>query len=624
MLLAPLALLLSILAVPIILMYVLKLRRQEVRVPSTFLWRQVMEDVQANAPWQRLRFNILLLLQLLALAAIILSLARPAYSRSHVIAGDLILIVDQSYGMQAHDVKPSRFAVAQKRARTLASELGGGHVMSVIGMSAQPTLAVADSPDPGVIDSAINKLHVGVAQPNFLEALTLASSLSRSGENTRVVVLTSRDSGISTLPLPVSFPVDIVRVGASLRDLGVTAFSAVQGSSGVRAVARVSNFGDKTAHSDLELFVDGRLDDVRPLTIAAHRQQNLFWNSLPPDAQRLHVEVKKADDMTADKSAWAAVGGLTTRKVLLVSSGDYFLQAALADNPAVNLSVVAPAAYQSGMEAPYDLVVYDGVLPPGYPQTSALLIGPPKGRLGSLGFERTASGGGMTVSQGVSGQASSILQYVDLSDVHVAQSRLVRLPGWMQPLASAGGNTVLAAGERNNIRYALVAFNLQRSDWPLRISFPVVLQNLLPYLSPGITLGQNDLTTGGTVTFFPPPGTREIDVTRPGGTVTSVGPPFLPFTDTTRTGLYSVRAIKTALKGRPTATGGLTTAFAVNFFPTRPAPAAGPATLYLGHARTGTTLTASIPVSVVWLFELLALAILGAEWWMAFRGARLR
>src|SRR5579884_968296 len=115
-------------------MYVLKLRRQEQVVPSTFLWRQVLEDVQANAPWQRLRFNLLLLLQLLALAALIFSLARPAYSRAHVIAGDLVVIVDESYGMQAHDVKPSRFAVAQARARSFASELAGGHVMSVIGM----------------------------------------------------------------------------------------------------------------------------------------------------------------------------------------------------------------------------------------------------------------------------------------------------------------------------------------------------------------------------------------------------------------------------------------------------------------------------------------------------------
>ncbi|HEX8918319.1 MAG TPA: VWA domain-containing protein, partial [Chloroflexota bacterium] len=228
MLLAPLALLLSVLAVPIVLMYVLKLRRQEYRVPSTFLWRQAMEDVQANAPWQRLRFNILLLLQLLALAALILSLARPAYSRSHVIAGDLVLIVDESYGMQAHDAQPSRFAAALARAHTLTSELAGGNVMSVIGMGAQPHLAIAESSDQGAIGSAINRLHVGIDQPNFLEALSLAASLARAGQNTRAVVLTSRDSGIGTLPLRVSFPVDIVRIGGRLRDLGITGFSASQ------------------------------------------------------------------------------------------------------------------------------------------------------------------------------------------------------------------------------------------------------------------------------------------------------------------------------------------------------------------------------------------------------------
>src|SRR5947209_18539866 len=270
MLLAPLALILAILAVPIILMYVLKLRRQEYLVPSTFLWRQALEDVQANAPWQRLRFNLLLVLQLLALTALILALARPAYSRSNVIAGDLVLIVDESYGMQAHDVSPSRFAAALARAHTLASEVGSGNVVSVIGMSAHPHLAIAESADGGAVGRAIDGLHVGVNQPNFGEALSLAASLARSGQDTRVIVLTSRDSGIAGLPINVTFPVDIVRIGSRLHDLGITAFSAAQGSSEVEAVARVGNFGSQPAGSDRGLFVDGGLADVRPLRCRPH------------------------------------------------------------------------------------------------------------------------------------------------------------------------------------------------------------------------------------------------------------------------------------------------------------------------------------------------------------------
>ena len=620
MLLAPLALLLSLLAVPIILMYVLKLRRQEHIVPSTFLWRQALQDVQANAPWQRLRFNLLLLLQLLALAALILALARPAYSRSHVIAGDLVVIVDESYGMQAHDISPSRFGAALAHARTFASELGAGNVMSVIGMGAQPHLAIVTSGDQGAIKQAIGRLHVRVDQPNFLEALSLAASLARAGQSTRALVLTSRDSGIAGLPLRVSFPVDIERIGGRLRDLGVTGFSAAQGASAIQAVARVSNFGSQTARSDLELFVDGHLADVRPLAVAGRREQHLFWTDIPSGSQRLQVRLTSADDVGTDKSAWAAVAAEPPRHLLLVSPGDFFLEAALAGDPSIQLSVVPPAGYRAGMERGYDLAIFDGFLPPALPSSSTLLVAPPTGRSGPLHFAGSLAAGAVDAAS--PGPLAALLQYVNLSDVHVAQVRSVTLPGWMQPLATANGHTVLAAGEHGAARFALVSFDLQHSDWPLRVSFPIMLQNLLQYLAPGLTLGETTITTGQAVTFFPRPGTRLLNLVRPDGGVEQLKPPFPPFTDTSRPGLYAVQEA-----GAPTggaATAGRQAAFAVNFFPARPAPARGPATLHAGHVQPGKTLIASIPVSIIWPFEVAALLLLAVEWWISFRGARLR
>jgi hypothetical protein len=624
-LLTPIALALSALAVPIILMYVLKLRRQEHIVPSTFLWRKTLEDIQANAPWQRLRFNILLLLQLLVLSGLILALAGPAYSRSHVILGDLVLIVDESYGMQPHDVSPSRFAIALQRAHSLASDLGSGNVVSVIGMGPQPHLAIAESSDQGAIGRAIDTLRAGVEQPNFLEALSLAASLARAGQNTRAIVLTSRDSGISTLPLEVSFPVDIERIGGRLHDLGITAFSAslvssasAGGSQVVEAVARVGNFGSQTAVSDLELFADGHLADVRPLAIAPPHQQSLFWTALPVGVRRLQIKLTRSDDVGTDKSAWAAIPAEPTRRILLVSRGDYFLQTALLLDPSVKLAVVTPAAYIPGMERTFDLSVFDGVLPPALPAGSALLVAPPAGRLGSLRFGRNVPAGSVTdVSSGTAGAAAPILQYADLGDVHVGQARSVSLPGWMQPLAVSSGHTLLAAGEQASARFALVSFDLQRSDWPLRISFPIVLQNMLRYLAPGLTLGATNVNTGQTVRFFPSPGTRRLEVTRPDGATDRLTAPFPPFADTSQPGLYAVKEVGT------TAVGAQSEPFAVNFFPARPAPAAGPATIHLGKARAGRSVTrGSVPVDIAGVVVLAALALLGLEWWVAFRGVR--
>src|SRR2546421_980327 len=78
----------------IVLMYILKLRRKDVVVSSTFLWRQVIRDVQANAPFQKLRKNLLLLLQLIVATLIIFALTRP-FVRSYGRSGrNIVVIVD--------------------------------------------------------------------------------------------------------------------------------------------------------------------------------------------------------------------------------------------------------------------------------------------------------------------------------------------------------------------------------------------------------------------------------------------------------------------------------------------------------------------------------------------------
>ena len=64
----------------IVAMYLLKLRREDRRVSSTFLWQRIVRDVEANAPWQKLRRNLLLLLQLLLLLLLALALARPFFA----------------------------------------------------------------------------------------------------------------------------------------------------------------------------------------------------------------------------------------------------------------------------------------------------------------------------------------------------------------------------------------------------------------------------------------------------------------------------------------------------------------------------------------------------------------
>ena len=70
--------------VGIIILYFLKLRRRPVRVPSTLLWRKSLEDLHVNSLFQRLRRNLLLFLQLLAVALAIWARAEHRIAKGFI------------------------------------------------------------------------------------------------------------------------------------------------------------------------------------------------------------------------------------------------------------------------------------------------------------------------------------------------------------------------------------------------------------------------------------------------------------------------------------------------------------------------------------------------------------
>lgn len=83
---------LAALAAPIAA-YMLRLRRREAPVASTMLWQRLVQDREANAPWQKLRRNLLLLLQLLLLLLLVIALARPYLPVPSVASGSVALVL---------------------------------------------------------------------------------------------------------------------------------------------------------------------------------------------------------------------------------------------------------------------------------------------------------------------------------------------------------------------------------------------------------------------------------------------------------------------------------------------------------------------------------------------------
>ncbi len=288
----PLALALGGLAIPIILLYMLRLRRTELPISSTFLWQQLVRDREANAPWQRLHFSWLLLLQLLILAALVLALARPFREVKTITTGRIVLLLDASASMKATDVSPNRFAAARSIAEDLVDTLGPDDTMTVIRVAEVPEVLAAASRDKLVLRSAIGDAQPGDVSADWFAAMTLAAAGAAGVSELNVVIVS--DGGLPPDLPSVPGTVRFVPVGKSGDNLAISALatSSLPGST-PQLFTRITNYGA----TDTDVILDVRVDSssviytARRYTVPAGSYVDVFDLALPDAFDTLTAEL---------------------------------------------------------------------------------------------------------------------------------------------------------------------------------------------------------------------------------------------------------------------------------------------------------------------------------------------
>src|SRR5262249_28369411 len=99
-LLAPVALALGITLPIVIIFYLLKVRRHDEEISPPFLWNDLTRARPAHEPLQRLKWSLLLLLQLVGLALLTFAVARPFSEQEGQKPVHAVLLLDGSASMQ--------------------------------------------------------------------------------------------------------------------------------------------------------------------------------------------------------------------------------------------------------------------------------------------------------------------------------------------------------------------------------------------------------------------------------------------------------------------------------------------------------------------------------------------
>lgn len=544
--LAPLTLLLGLVVLPLIVaMYLLRLRRTPLQVSSTYLWQRMVRDVEANAPWQRLRPNLLLFLQLLFAAALILALARPFSWSETGGSTATILVIDTSASMGAVDVTTTRLDAARSEARRIVDELPDEARVTVIAAGEKPTVLAASTTDRRQAHLAIGRVEAGSGVSDLGLALELASAIAARQPDAEIVVLSD---GGGALPenLSVKGRLRYFPIGLSEENQAVSLFTLEKGLGGdLNAFVQVTNYGGDPASRRLGLFADGRLVNAYDLDLQAGGQQAVLVEGLPAQSERIEarlLELETGQDMLpTDDTAVLPTRSGDPLNVSLVSGGSRFLETALSLLPDADVTVYTPDEVEAGALPDADITILDSYIPltATLPTGSLLFIGPPRS---TTFFSVT----GVVEAPNLRAVSPDdpILEHISLAEVGVLDSAIIPLPDWARPVimgdVSGGSAPLLFAGQAQGRRVAVLSFDLRRSDLPLQVAFPLLLANLMDYLAPGGAGRLPDqVLPGEAVSFNLPAGVESVRIETPGGLreVTPQGGRVV-FTETDTLGMY--------------------------------------------------------------------------------------
>jgi hypothetical protein len=550
----PLALL-GLLFIPaVIAMYLLKLRRDERVVPSTLLWTRLISDVEANAPWQRLRRSLLLLLQLLLVAILALLAARPFLERPAGLARDIVLVLDTSASMAATDIVPSRLEAAKAAALDALRDLPAGGKVSIVTADRTARIVVNETADMGRVRQALGGIEPTSASGDLGDALELAGKLAARSGDAQILVAT--DGALATTPTAsVDAPIRVLSVGRSRKNQAIVALAVRTAPSAVtRSVfVSIANLDLEAAQRRLELWGDGSLREVRDIFLDPQARSDVVIDDVPGDVETLELRLvgpdpavaTAPDDLATDDRAWAVVPPDRTRLILVVGEGDPYLETALSYLPNVELYGVALDEYGPATERkdgrPWDLVIFEGPLPGELPRSPILAIAPTED-------SPLAQVTGTLENPGIGSLSldEPILRYVDLSTTHIAEASRLELPEWARTvIPGPRGAPLLYAGDRAGLATAVLAFEPRLSDLPLQVAFPILLANLTGELMGGSTAPTEALQPGTPVSLTIPSGATGISVTRPDGSVVELLPgtglaTSVTFAGTELPGIYTV------------------------------------------------------------------------------------
>ena len=501
----PLFLLLTI--PPVIMLYILKRKYKEEVISSSLLWKEVYKNTRANAPWEKFKKNIMLLLQIIIILSVILALMSPFISIGGKSYKNVIMVIDNTASMNTiYDDSNSRLEQGKTLAKEYLNSTKEGTNTYIISYDGTSNLLLNGDFNKSNASSIIDKISTSYGSGDISDVVSFVKAIGDGiGEEYEALIFTDKQVAISDINGR------IVYLGNSGLNASVDNVSHKFVDDKVKVIANVTNNGDSLYEGDFSLYNGEELVAVEGVTLQVGEGKTLSFQLDSLNSDYLKGELSRKDILIEDNTYYHVVNENKVKKILLVTDENVFLEKAFGIIENTEVYKTNDVSNITDNDE-YDLYVFDNKMPEVMPRKGSILFINPN----SNEFFNVLEGGEIGQATAVKGSVSS---YLEDTQFTLSEYNIIETPYYGTNILTIDDNSIGFKGEINDRKIAALSFDLHSTDFALKKEFPILIYELGEELISTGMVYSNNFKAGEKIVVKSSDFESEINVTYPTGDI---------------------------------------------------------------------------------------------------------
>jgi len=491
----------------LILLYILKEKSDDLVVSSSIFWEEIYKTLEVNSPFEKLKKNIMLLLQILITLLIILALMNPFLKFMGKEYSELIIVIDTSASMLGISEDKTCIDRGKDIAKEYVDSSSNGTKISIITANKETKTLVADSGNKALVKEKIDSITESFNPGDLNSSLKLIESMTKDLENYKVLFITDKEIDMGELNGQVIY------LDKNKSNISIDNIAHKKENGKVSIISTITNRGNVDYSGDFYLYKENNLLEATSLELKKGEETTLNFNIEDTEISYLKGEISGKDAILEDNTFYHVMKNNDNKKILLVSDKNVFLEKALSvvsQTEVVKTNDITNISEKDN----YDLYIFDGMLGENVPEHgNILIVNPSENNLFAVLGEE--DGGEASVV------GEDIPKYLQDMTFIASKIKKVQVPTWAKSLVNIGDNSILFLGKHNNQKVAVANFDFHNTDLPLKAEFPMLINYICEELVENNIVNSNyiggeDIKVNGSSAY------DELIITSPSGRVRTI------------------------------------------------------------------------------------------------------